>query len=55
MKQKLFIIGSILLLLIILFFITKDLLFRNKDDIANPYEYNLDQLKKSDSLEIAFK
>ena len=55
MKQKLYIIGSILLLLIILFFITKDLLFRNKDDIANPYEYNLDQLKKSDSLEIAFK
>jgi hypothetical protein len=55
MKQKLFIITSLLLLLVIVFFISKDLFFPKGDDNENPYEYDLDKLKKSDSLEVAFK
>jgi hypothetical protein len=55
MKQKIYIIAGILLLLIIIFFITKDLLFQKGNDNTNPYEYNLDELKKSDSLFVAFK
>jgi len=55
MKQKIFIITGLLLLLVIVFFISKDLFFPKGDDNANPYEYDLDKLKKSDSLEVAFK
>ena len=55
MKQKIFITAGLLLLLIVIFFITKDLLFQKGDDRGNPYEYNLEELKKSDSLEVAFK
>ena len=55
MKQKIYITAGIFLLLIIVFFITKDLLFRKGNDNTNPYEYNLDKLKKSDSLFVAFK
>ena len=55
MKQKIYIAAAILILLVILFFITKDLLFQKAGDNLNPYEYNLDDLKKSDSLEVGFK
>jgi hypothetical protein len=55
MKQKIFIIAGLLLLLGIVFFISKDLFFPKGDDKSNPYEYDLDKLKKSDSLEVAFK
>jgi|WetSurMetagenome_2_1015567.scaffolds.fasta_scaffold157301_2 hypothetical protein len=55
MKQKIFIITGLLILLVIVFFISKDLFFPKGDDNANPYEYDLDKLKKSDSLEVAFK
>jgi hypothetical protein len=55
MKQKILILTGLLLLLIIVFFIAKDLFFPKGDDKTNPYEYNLDKLKKSDSLEVAFK
>jgi hypothetical protein len=55
MKQKIFIISGLLLFVIILFFIAKDLLFPKGDNNINPYEYNLDKFKKSDSLEAAYK
>jgi sugar lactone lactonase YvrE len=55
MKQKRYIITGLLLLLVIVFFISKDLFFPKGDDNKNPYEYNLDDLKKSDSLVVAFK
>jgi hypothetical protein len=55
MKKKIYIIAGLLLLLVIIFFISKDLFFPKGDDNANPYEYDLDKLKKSDSLEVAFK
>ena len=42
-------------MLVIVFFISKDLFFPKGDDAANPYEYDLDKLKKSDSLEVAYK
>ena len=54
MKQKIFIIAGLSLLLIILIFIAKDLFFQKGDNNTNPYEYDLDKLKKSDSLEVAF-
>jgi hypothetical protein len=55
MKQKLFIIIGILLLLIILFFIAKDLFFTETMNKENPYDYNMDQLRKNDSLVAAYK
>jgi hypothetical protein len=55
MRQKIFIVTGILLLLIILFFISKDLFFSKVDDNTNPYDYNLENLKKSDSLAVAYK
>ena len=55
MKQKIFILTGLLLLLVIVFFISRDLLFPKENDNANPYEYDLNKLKKSDSLEIAYK
>jgi hypothetical protein len=55
MKNKIFIIAGLILLLVIVFFISKDLFFPKGDDITNPYQYDLEKLKKSDSLEVAFK
>jgi len=55
MKQKLFITSALILLLVIIFFIGKDLFFLKGNDKTNPYEYNLENLKKSDSLEVGFK
>ena len=55
MKQKLFIFAGLALLLVIVIFIVKDLFFPKEDDNTNPYGYNLDKLKKSDSLEVAYK
>ena len=55
MKNKIFILAGLLILLVIVFFIAKDLFFQKGNYSANPYEYNLDKLKKSDSLEVAFK
>lgn len=42
-------------MLVIVFFITKDLFSPKGDDNTNPYEYNLEKLKKSDSLNVAYQ
>jgi hypothetical protein len=55
MKQKLFIFAGLALLLVIVFFITKDLFFDKPESKDNPYEYNLDKLRNTDSLETAYK
>ena len=55
MKQKIFIIAGLGLLLVILFFIMKDLFITGSDNKPNPYEYDLGRLKKSDSLFVGWK
>lgn len=55
MKQKIFIFLGLALLLAIVIYIAKDLFFTNSSDKTNPYEYDLEKLKKSDSLLIAYK
>jgi hypothetical protein len=55
MKQKIFILAGLGLLLVILFFVLKDLFITGSDNKPNPYEYDLGKLKKSDSLFVGWK
>lgn len=55
MRQKVYITAGILVLLVIIFFTARDLLFQAGNDDINPYEYNLEELKKTDSLDVAYK
>lgn len=55
MKQKLFIFAGLALLLVIIIYIAKDLFYGGTGDKTNPYEYDLEKLKKSDSLFVAYK
>lgn len=55
MKQKIYIASGLVLLLAVIFFIAKDLFFSEPGDKTNPYEYDLDELRKSDSLLVAYK
>jgi hypothetical protein len=55
MKQKLFISAGLALLLVVLFFIARDLFSPKGTGDENPYDYSLDKLKKTDSLTVAYK
>ncbi|MCF8297519.1 MAG: hypothetical protein K9J13_08265 [Saprospiraceae bacterium] len=49
MKNKLIIALSLLLLLVALYFMTKDFFFDKEADQNNPYEYEIDKLRETDS------
>jgi hypothetical protein len=55
MKQKIIIIGALILLAAGIFFILKDLLFSGKDNAPNRYEYDMSRLRKSDSSLVLYK
>jgi sugar lactone lactonase YvrE len=55
MKQKLFISAGLALLLVVVYFIARDLFSPKGGGEENPYEYGLDKLKKTDSLYVGFK
>jgi sugar lactone lactonase YvrE len=48
MKQRLILIGALLLLLAVIGFMASDLFFGREQEGTNPYEYSLDSLKKVD-------
>lgn len=50
MKQRIVIIGALLLLLVVFGLILKDLFFDKPESNNNPYDYDLGSLKKGDSL-----
>lgn len=49
MKQRLILIGALLLLFAIIGFMVSDLFFTKEANEPNPYDYRLDSLKKTDS------
>jgi hypothetical protein len=53
MKQKIFIIAGLVLLMAVIIFMVKDLFF-GKTDNKNPYEYNLNEVRKGDTTEAQF-
>jgi ligand-binding sensor domain-containing protein len=55
MRQKLTIIFAVLIILAALFFMTKDYFFDKKETEKNPYEYDLSDLKETDSNQICYK
>ncbi|MEI7980485.1 MAG: hypothetical protein WCI71_02460 [Bacteroidota bacterium] len=54
MKQKIFIIAAVILLLGLILFMTRDLFFSPSVTRPNPYEYDLKALKTSDTTEPAY-
>lgn len=54
MKQKVIITLGIVLLLSVIGLMVRDFYY-NPEDEGNPYEYNLDDLKKIDSKEICYR
>jgi hypothetical protein len=55
MRQKLLILFSVLIILAAIFFMTKDYFFDNKNNQENPYEYDLTDLKETDSSQLCCK
>lgn len=55
MKRNLFIGIGLALLAVALVFMLKDLFFSEKSSSENPYEYNLEKIRKGDSLTTAYK
>jgi len=54
MKQRIYIIVAIFLLLVVVAYMARDLFFSPKENVTNPYEYELAKLKKSDSSLLAY-
>ena len=54
MKQKIFIIAGLVLLMIVIVIMVGDLFFSKKGDQKNPYDYKLNELKKTDSNQTAY-
>jgi hypothetical protein len=54
MKQKIFIISGLVLLLIVIVIMVTDLFSSKKGDLKNPYDYKLDALRKSDSNQTVY-
>jgi len=54
MKQKIFIIAGLVLLLAVIVIMVRDLFFSEKGDQKNPYDYKLNELKKTDSNQTAY-
>lgn len=55
MKQRLIIIASLILLLGVIGFIVRDLFFAPDADPTNPYDYRLNDWKRSDTSQIAYR
>lgn len=55
MKQKIVIVFSVLLLLAVVFLISRDLFLSPNKSNENPYEYDIDNLKQIDTSQICFK
>jgi len=54
MKQKIFIIAGLLLLVIVIVIMVRDLFSSKKEDQKNPYDYKLNELKKTAGKQIAY-
>jgi hypothetical protein len=54
MKQKIIITGALVLLAAGVGFITWDLLYNNSETRKNPYEYDLEKLRRNDSVKIEY-
>jgi len=55
MKTKLTILIALILLLAALAYITADFFFSGQDTSSNPFDYKLEDLRRSDSLETAYR
>ncbi|MBL6962466.1 MAG: hypothetical protein ISR55_01455 [Bacteroidetes bacterium] len=55
MKQKIIIVSSVLLLLAALFFIGRDFFYEKNKNKENQYEYDLSNLKETDSSQICYR
>ncbi|MCK9421599.1 MAG: hypothetical protein M0Q38_03280 [Bacteroidales bacterium] len=51
MKQKIFVIAALILLLCLILFMTRDLFFSHSENKPNPYEYDLKALKSADTTQ----
>jgi sugar lactone lactonase YvrE len=55
MRRNIFIAIGLALIVLILVFLIKDFFLKEKGSSENPHEYNLEKIRKGDSLTVAFK
>jgi len=55
MKTRILIIGAVTILLVIIIFMARDLFLTRPKIESNPFEFEMDDLKKSDSTQIAYQ